>query len=98
MGLRDPKGKVMGSTHISTLTSSSPEQPEPPTELATLDIRSTPVSITVSAQGAATKTLVAGVIGPVGTITAGHFAGLPAWAITVICVLQIATAVVRRGT
>jgi hypothetical protein len=86
----------MVPNHSSAVTSSNPEQPEPPTELATLNIRSSPVSITVSAQGAATKTLTLGVIGPVGTIAVGHYAELPLWAIVVICALQIAAVVVRR--
>jgi hypothetical protein len=86
----------MGSKDPSTVTSSSPELPEPPTEWATLNIRSSPVSITVSAQGAATKTLTLGVIAPASTITAGHFANQPVWAITAICVLQIVAAMVHR--
>jgi hypothetical protein len=80
----------------STLASSSPEPPEQPTELATLNIRSNPASVTVSAQGGSTKTLVLGVIGPASTIAVGHFAGLPVWAIIVICALQVAAAVVTH--
>lgn len=86
----------MSSKDLSTVTASTPEHPEPPTEQAMLNIRSSPVTITVSAQGAATKTLTLGVIGPVGMIVAGHFAYLPAWAITLLCALQIAAVMAYR--
>jgi hypothetical protein len=88
----------MVHNHSSAVTSSNPERLKPPTELATLNIRSSPVSITVSAQGAATKTLTLGVIGPVGTIAVGHYAELPVWAIVAICALQIVGAVTHRWT
>jgi hypothetical protein len=80
----------------STLRSTIPEPPERPTELATLNISSSPVSITVSAQGTSAKLLTLGVIGPLGTIAVGHFAGLPVWLIASICALQIAAAMVHR--
>jgi len=44
----------------------------------------------------ATNTLVLGVIGPGVTIAAGNLGGLPAWAIVLICALQILCAVAIR--
>jgi hypothetical protein len=88
----------MVSRNITPVPPGNPDEPEQPTERATLNIRTKPVDLTVSAQGAATRTLTLGVIGPVGTIVAGHYAGLPVWAIVVICVLQIVAIIAHRGT
>ena len=87
----------MATSGISPVNPVNPDDPEQPTERATLNIRSKPVDLTVSAQGAATRTLTLGVIGPVGTIAVGHYAGLPGWAIVLICALQIVAVIAHRG-
>lgn len=80
----------------STPPSIDEEQPDEPTERATLQIRCVPFSVTVSSQGAgAAAGLTLGVIGPPVTFAVGHYVGLPVWMISVVCVLQIAGAVVR---
>jgi hypothetical protein len=81
----------------SDITPANPDDPEQPTERATLTIRSKPVDLTVSAQGAAARMLTVGVIGPVGTIAVGHYAGFPVWAIVIVCALQIIAVIVHRG-
>ena len=86
----------MASDIIPVVSSSDSEQPEAPTEQASLQIRRSPLNIAMSTQGSATNTLVLGVIGPGVTIAAGHFGGLPAWAIVLICALQILCAVAIR--
>jgi hypothetical protein len=71
-------------------------EPESPSEQATLQIRSTPVDITVSTRGPKTTSVALGAFGPAITIAVGGIVGFPVWAITVICVLQIAMAYLRR--
>ena len=73
------------------------EEPlDEPTERATLSIRLAPISVTASfwGKGAAAR-LTQGVIGPADTFADGHYAGLPAWIIALVCVLQIAGAAVH---
>lgn len=79
-----------------TTTRRNLDQSEVPTERATLQITTSPPGIALRAEGASTRILALGVIGPAATTAVGHFAGLPVWAITIICVLQIVAAVVRR--
>jgi hypothetical protein len=88
----------MFSSEISPVNPVDLDDPEEPSERATLTIRSKPVDLTVSAQGAATMTLTLGVIGPVGTIAIGHYAGFPVWAIVIVCALQIIALILRRTT
>jgi hypothetical protein len=80
----------------STPASSSPEQLEKPTDRATLRITAGPVEIAVSGQGAATKALALGVIGPALTIGVGHLVGFPVWSVIVICALQVIVATLQR--
>jgi glycerol uptake facilitator-like aquaporin len=77
-------------------TSGDREQSEGPTERATLQIRTSPFDIKVSAQGAVAWSLSLGVIGPAVTIAAGFFVGFPAWAVIVIAALQILAAALQR--
>jgi hypothetical protein len=72
------------------------EQSEEPTDRATLQIRTSPLDIKVSTQGAAARSLALGVIGPAITIMAGHFARFPVWAVIVIAALQVLAAALRR--
>lgn len=67
-------------------------QPEEPTEQATLRIRTSPLDIKMSAQGVATQSVALGVIGPAATIAVGRFAGFPVWAVIVIVALQVLAA------
>jgi hypothetical protein len=87
----------MVTSDISPVDSVNPDEPEQPTERALLTIRSKPVDLTVSAQGAATRTLTLGVIGPIGTIAVGHYAGFPVWAIVIVCALQIIAVLAYRS-
>lgn len=81
----------------SIATPASTNEPETPSERATLQIVTHPFGITVSSQGTTAAVVLAlGVIGPAATIMAGHSVGFPIWAIMVICVLQIAAAIMRR--
>jgi hypothetical protein len=84
----------VASEVVTTRTPGDEEHPEEPTERAGLRIRTCPLDITVSAQGAATRSLAVGVIGPAVTIVVGHFVGLAVWAVIVICALQVAVATV----
>lgn len=77
---------------------SSGQQSEEPTDRALLQIQASPPTMTLRSEGTVTTTMVLGVIGPGITIAAGHFAALPAWAITLICALQIIGAVIRHRT
>lgn len=73
------------------------DRTEEPNERATLQIWSSPLSITVSSQGSATAVVLAlGVVGPAATIMVGYSVGLPVWGILVICLLQIVAAITRH--
>jgi len=86
----------MGSEIVTSVPGDDQGQSEGPTERATLQIRTSPFDVRVSAQGAAAGSLALGVIGPAGTIVAGHFVGFPVWAVIVIAVLQILAAAAPR--
>jgi hypothetical protein len=79
-----------------TTTRSGAEQAEDPTESATLQIRTSPPGIALRAEGAVTRIMVLGVIGPAAVILARHLASLPVWATALVCVLQVVAAVARR--
>jgi hypothetical protein len=73
------------------------DESEAATEQATLQIESHLVDVTVSSQGTTATVLTLGVIGPAATIIVGHLVGLPGWLVAVVCLLQIAAAVICRG-
>jgi hypothetical protein len=66
---------------------------EKPTEQASIQIESKPVTIKMDAHGP----LALGIVGPAATIIVGYLAHLPVWAIMAVCALQIVASVVVRG-
>lgn len=68
------------------------EDVEEPSESARLLVKSVPVNFEVSAHGP----LALAIVGPAATMSVGHLADVPVWAILAICALQILAAVVMR--
>lgn len=68
------------------------EDTEEPSESAMLRVKSVPVNLELSAHGP----LALAIVGPAATMSVGHLADFPVWAILAICVLQILAAAVMR--
>jgi hypothetical protein len=68
------------------------EDIEEPSESARLRVKSVPVNFELSAHGP----LALAIVGPAATMSVGHLAEVPVWAILAICALQILAAMVMR--